>query len=167
MRPSSLELLEILDEAFTTRIVPALEDPYVKARATVMSQIIGHLYQRFTLEGSVLWQDNAELADLLREVVPVAGAVDVPAALTAAEAVLKPGEYPSVALLDERNTLLKACLVEVLEQLDQPVPGRPPEAVAYADGLITAYLRRQLDRERDLCTIPALGASATRDLPLV
>jgi len=166
MRPTTQELLEVIDEALTRTIVPTLQDPYAKARSAVMVQIIGHLHRRTSLEGAVLWADNAELAELLGQLRDVAGDVDLDAALRSAAEAVPECEYPSVDLLGRRNAMLRAALVQVIDQID--CPGHPLEDVAAADPLIKAYLRRQLDRELELCTVLPLGDSdGSRDLPLV
>jgi hypothetical protein len=158
MRPNALELLEVLDENFTTQVQPALTDPYLVARSAVMSQIIGHVYQRVAHEGPLLWDDNAELAELLEH---LAGTPLVRREQLAAVAPLDPSRYPSTEELTRRNCALKSLLVDAINALD----AQENEVRATVEPVINAYLRRQLDREVLLTSAPANGAH--RELPKV
>lgn len=162
MRPTTSELLEVMHQVFTSRITPLLEDDHAKARAAVMAQIIAHLHTRTRLEGRVLWADNADLTALLEELAPSVPTVDAADALARARAAVPDGEYPSVELLQARNDILSGALVDLMTALDT----LPEETRQAADARINTYLRRRLDRELELCALPALGGSA-EDLPLV
>lgn len=164
MRPSTLELLEKLDDAFRKQMVPSLDNDHAKARAAILVQLIGHLHQRVRIEGECLWVEYIELRELLAECAPVFPALDVGDAMAAACAVISADQYPSIPLLAERNEILRSCLVDVIASLDQ----LPAEARTVWEARVFAYLRAQLDRDLLLSTSPALGdAAGSAELPLV
>ena len=164
MRPTTLELLEKLDDAFRKQIVPLLEDDHARARAGILTQLIGHLHQRVRIEGECLWQEYAELRDVLASIAADLPALDIAGALDAAARVLQRDQYPSVPLLAQRNEILRACMVRVIESLDEL-----PETIrAVAEQRVFGYLRAQLDRDLLLSSAPPLGdAGDSAELPLV
>lgn len=164
MRPTALELLEKLDDAFRKQVVPLLQDEHAQARAGILTQLIAHLHQRVRLEGECLWQEYAELRQLLGSLAPDLAMLDLPGALNAAAAVIGPEQYPAVPLLAERNEILRAALVRVIDCLDDlPADGR-----GAAEQRVLAYLRAQLDRDLLLSSTPPLGdAGDGAELPLV
>lgn len=163
MLPESTELIESLDQVLGERIAPLIDDDHAQARIVVMRQILGHLYQRAQLEGQYLWDEYEELVDLLSGLRNQVVSVDIPAALDAAQAVIAPGQYPSIAAMDARNRILKECLVLIIERLDD----LPHAESARAESEVNAYLRHQLDREDELCRAPVFGSDEKRDLSLV
>jgi hypothetical protein len=163
MLPESTELIESLDQVLGERIAPLIDDDHAQARIVVMRQILGHLYQRLQLEGQYLWDEYEELASLLSGLRNQFASVDIAAALAAAQEMIAPGQYPSISAMDARNRVLKECLVRVIEHLDE-LPGAES---ARAEAEVNAYLRRQLDREDELCRAPVFGSDEKRDLSLV
>jgi hypothetical protein len=164
MRPSTLELLEKLDDAFRKQMVPLLDDDHAKARAAILVQLIGHLHQRVRIEGECLWDEYAELRELLADCAPVFPAIEISAAIESAAALISADQYPSMPVLAERNEILRSCLVDVIASLDQ----LPAETRTVWEARIFGYLRAQLDRDLLLSTSPALGdAAGSAELPLV
>lgn len=163
MLPESTELIETLDQVLGERIAPLIDDDHAQARIVVMRQIFGHLYQRVRLEGQYLWDEYGELVSLLSGLRDQFASVDIPAALAAAQEAIAPGQYPSITAMDARNRVLKECLVLVIEHLDD----LPSAESARAEAEVNAYLRRQLDREDELCRAPVFGSDEKRDLSLV
>lgn len=154
MRPTARELITYLDESFNDRILPELTDPLVRNRANVLNQIIGALYQRWSLEGQMLVDDNTDLEEVLGEIAPHFPAVDVAGALARAGSLRpEPGVFPTVERLTEVNNVLRGALVAVIEAL----AGGPAEGAPDVDEPVHAYLRRQLDRELALCAAPVFG----------
>jgi hypothetical protein len=152
MRPNATELITYLDDAFNERILPLLTDPFVRNRANVLNQIIGALYQRWRFEGQMLWADNADL----RQLLSVAGSegIDVGQALQRADAAAPPPhEYPTVERLTEQNNLLKRGLEQVIAAL----PLEVDDNLRDLERALHAYLRRQLDRELQICAAPVFG----------
>jgi hypothetical protein len=149
MRPTTLELLETMDHVLETQIIPKLPDEHSKARMSVISQIVRTVHNRVRLEGLTLATDNADLATVLAELRGEGGG--------AAEAA-----YIPVEDLAERNNQLKEELAEIMRTLDD----RDDPQRTTADATIRAYLRRELDRELELCSLPTFG-STSADLPLV
>ena len=163
MLPESTELIESLDQVLGERIAPLINDDHAQARIVVMRQILGHLYQRAQFEGQYMWDEYAELVDLLSGLQDRLASVDIPAALAAAQAMIAPGQYPSIPAMDARNRVLKECLVLVIEHLDD----LPSTELASAEAEVNTYLRHQLDREDELCRAPVFGSDQKRDLSLV
>lgn len=154
MRPTAPELITYLDEAYSDRIMPALEDPFVRNRANILSQIIGALYQRWQHEGQMLWDDNAELRELLGRVQEHLPDVDVAGALAeAADVAPDPAEYPTVENLLQQNTILTGAL----EQVVAAMPERATGALTEVEQQLHAYLKRQLERELRMCSAPVFG----------
>ena len=154
MRPTALELIGYLDEAYTERIMPALTDPYVRNRANILSQIIGALHQRWTFEGPMLLADNADLRALLAGVRDALPDVDVDGPLQRADAEEPtPGEYPTIAKLTAVNNALREGLVAVIGAL----PPQVGDDLRPVEEHLHAYLRRQLDRELQICAAPVFG----------
>lgn len=164
MRPTTLELLEKLDDAFRKQIVPLLGDDHAQARAGILVQLISHLHQRVRIEGESLWQEYAELRDVLGSLDPDMPALDIAAALDAAARTIQPEQYPAVPLLAQRNEILRVCMVRVIESLDD----QPAAVRTAAEQRVFAYLRAQLDRDLLLSSTPPLGdAGDSAELPLV
>lgn len=150
MRPTTTELLEQLDHVLETQIMPRLPDEHTKARMSVASQIVRAVHNRVRMEGELLATDNAEIAALLAEL--------------GGEAPPTPGEpaYIGVETFAARNNDLRSRLIEALRGLDS-LPADRREA---ADRSVNQYLRRQLDRDLELTSLPIFGET-TADLPLV
>lgn len=150
MRPTTTEMLEILDHILETQIMPRLaDDPHAQARMNVASQVIRAVHNRVRMEGQMLATDNAEIAALLEALRGEAGGAQE-----------KP--YVAVAELAERNEALRAELVNTINGLDD----LPEDERDQAETAINAYLRRQLDRELAITALPVFGET-TADLPLV
>jgi hypothetical protein len=149
MRPNTLELLETADHVLETQIMPKLSDEHTKARMNVISQILRTVHNRVRLEGAMLATDNADLVTVLAELRGEQPGGSEPA-------------YLAVEELAQRNNRLKEQLVEAMRTLDDL---DEPQREA-ADLTVNAYLRRQLDRELELCALPTFG-STSADLPLV
>ncbi len=154
MRPTALELIGYLDSSYNNQILPDLTDPYVRNRANILNQIIGALHQRWRLEGPMLVADNADLRGLLEMAAPRLSAVDVAGILARAEE-LRPGddEFVSVDALTAINNVLRQGLVDVMGALGLHVA----DALKPLEVSIRSYLRRQLDRELEICAAPVFG----------
>jgi len=164
MRPSTLELLEKLDDAFRKQMIPLLDDDHAKARAAILVQLIGHLHQRVRIEGECLWVEYTELRDLLADCASVFPSLDVAGALQVASTVISVDQYPSVQLLVDRNEILRSCLVDVINSIDH----LPTDTRSLWEARVFLYLRAQLDRDLLLSASPALGdAAGSAELPLV
>jgi hypothetical protein len=154
MRPTAVELIAYLDEAYTERILPELSDPFVRNRANILSQIIGALYQRWTLEGPMHVADLRDLRDLLERARSITPGVDIDGALAAEAAARRlDGEYVAPDELSRRVQLLREALVAVIDTVAQDTT---PERKAFRSE-IRVYLRRQLDRELEMCAAPVFG----------
>ena len=154
MRPTALELISYLDEAYSDRIMPALTDPYVRNRANILSQIIGALHQRWTFEGPMLLADNADLRALLESARTALPDVDVDGPLERARAEEpSPDEYPTIAKLTAVNNALREGLVACIGAL----PLQVGDDLRGVEAELHAYLRRQLDRELRICAAPVFG----------
>jgi hypothetical protein len=148
MRPTATEMLEILDHILETQIVPKLPDEHTRARMNVASQVLRAVHNRVRLEGQMLATDNAELARLLSELRDTEPTTEA--------------EYVPVETLADRNDALRAELVEEIKRLDD----RPEGDRATAESSVSDYLRRQLDREIAITSLPVFGET-TAALPLV
>lgn len=154
MRPTAPELISYLDEAYSERIMPVLDDPFVRNRANILSQIIGALFQRWQYEGQMLWLDNAELRTLLTTLRPHVPDVDVDGALDRAAAITPDAAtYPAVDVLLEVNNVLKGALEAAVSALPVETGGD----VADVEQALHDYLKRQLERELQICSAPVFG----------
>lgn len=154
MRPTALELIEYLDGAYNSQILPELIDPYVRNRANILNQIIGALHQRWRLEGAMLVADNDDLRQLLSEAISAVLSLDIASVLERAEA-LKPGpyEYQTIERLTAINCELRQGLVDLISSL-----GLHTEyGLKELEERVHQYLRRQLDRELEICSAPVFG----------
>jgi hypothetical protein len=149
VRPTTTELLEILDHILETQITPRLPDEHSKARMSVASQVLRAAHNRVRLEGQMLATDNAEIVALLAQL----RGVEIPGG----EAM-----YVSVESLAERNDQLRAELVTAINGIDD-LPENQRQA---PDSAVNAYLRRQLDRELAITALPTFG-EISAELPLV
>jgi hypothetical protein len=149
VRPTTTELLEILDHILETQITPRLPDEHSKARMNVASQVLRAAHNRVRLEGHMLAADNAEIVALL-------------ARLRGVEDAGGEATYVSVESLAERNDALKAELVTAINGIDD----LPEDQRVASDAAVNAYLRRQLDRELAITALPTFG-EISAELPLV
>ena len=154
MRPTALELITYMDDTYNNQILPELVDPYVRNRANILTQIIGALHQRWRLEGPMLVADNNELRELLVDAATLLADLDLKSALERAES-MKPGpyEYQSIETLTAINNVLSLGLVDVINSFGLHVEAHLKDL----EGQVHRYLRRQLDRELEICAAPVFG----------
>ena len=142
MRPATHHVLDAVIDTFDTYLMPEIDDEYAASLALTVSQLLRSVRVRIVAEPRALWEDNADLANVLegfggRLPHPVDDAVA--AALEESAALIGPVEFPGVDLLMARADILRGALVAVIEAVpdaDDPVrvEGR-------------GYLRRQLTRQ--------------------
>lgn len=154
MRPTALELITYLDDTYNNQILPELVDPYVRNRANILTQIIGALHQRWRLEGPMLVADNNDLRELLAAAATLLPELDLTNVLERAES-MKPGayEYQTIEGLSAINDVLRQGLVDVINSFGLHVEAR----LSDLEGQVRRYLRRQLDRELEICAAPVFG----------
>jgi hypothetical protein len=154
MRPTALELITYLDDTYNNQILPELVDPYVRNRANILTQIIGALHQRWRLEGPMLVADNYDLRELLGAATTLLPDLDIESVLERAESMTPgPYEYQSVEALTAINNVLRQGLVDVINSFGLHVEAR----LSDLEGQVHRYLRRQLDRELEICAAPVFG----------
>jgi hypothetical protein len=154
VRPTALELITYLDGAYNNQILPELTDPYVRNRANILNQIIGALHQRWRLEGPMLVADNDDLRQLLSGAISAVPGVDIPGVLERSEA-LRPGphEYQTIECLTAVNNELRQGLVDLINSLGL----HAEDGLKELERRVDQYLRRQLDRELEICAAPVFG----------
>lgn len=144
MRPSAPELIAAISKVLDERVRPTIEDRWAASTLTSIRCLLTHLEARVQSEAQTLWDDNADLHELLgdlRDRIPDRDlAHDVDAAL--AREWRPVGAFATVASMHEENTTLCE-LVDRLVRTERQTPAGMTDA-------LDAYITRRLDRERPL-----------------
>ena len=140
MRPGPHHTLDAVIATFEEHIMPEVADEYLRSLGLTIGQMLRSVRVRILREPEALYEDNADLRDVLEGVLPSldeATAQGVRSALDGSE--IADGVYPSLERLMAEADQLRSALVAVIEaNPDADHPAR----VAARD-----YLRRQLERQ--------------------
>jgi hypothetical protein len=157
MRPSARELIEGVAWSLQEKVVPVTEDPWATSTLRSVRCLLEHLAQRVEVEGSLLFDDNAEARAALARVSELLVEVDDErvrgwydhVAVTLARAWRGPEEYPSVSSLTQENTTLRELVdqgIRILHEVATVSDAVRDQARAELDG----YVRRRLARDQPL-----------------
>ena len=149
LRPRSDEILASVLWSFEEFIVPELSDPYAVSVGHTITNLLRHLALRVELEPPALFAGNAELRELLADVVGYARtaglselAEDLETTLAAASLA---SDYPSVSRLTDDALALRGALDRAIRAL-QAAPSESPEYVELR-ARIREWIGRALARE--------------------
>ena len=160
MRPRADEVLNSVIWSFDTYITPELEEPFNHSLALTIGNMLRNVLERIESEGQSLFDSNRELESVLLTAKNYINKNTdasknnelkiLPARIE--EAIEKQfwteEEYPSLERVTEKETLLRASLVEVIEGL-QNAKNDLGEDEEYKElrVQIRHYLKNQLARE--------------------
>jgi hypothetical protein len=144
-------VLDAVLDTFENWVAPELSDPFVRSLAITTRALVRHVRARVVFEGPTLWDDNADLRQLLGQLAELLPPLSRQLGLALDASRLEPGAYPSVARLREEADRLRRALSDVIDRLWS----QPDQA---AHDLVRRYLSRQLMREAAWTTEVFVGA---------
>jgi hypothetical protein len=151
LRPRSDEIIASVLWSFEEFIVPELSDPYAISVGHTITNLLRHLALRVELEPPALFAGNAELRDLLADIVGYARAAGLPELVAELEntfaAAAPASDYPSVSQLSDDALALRAALDRSIRALQ----AAPSESADYARlrARIREWIGRALAREAE------------------
>jgi hypothetical protein len=152
MQPTSRILIERIAEALETTVLPVIPPDEKWASSTVRSAmtLLGHLAKRVEREGGILAADNEDARAVLNEVLPQLRDGEDAAIKDDIEAVLRDGgETPyDVPAMDALNTRYQSLFDRLLR--DQYGGSWTDDGSQPVRAAIRSYLKRRMERERDL-----------------
>ena len=151
LRPRADEILRSVLWSFEEFIVPELSDPYAISVGHTITNLLRHLALRVELEPPALFAGNAELRDLVADIVSYAHAADLAELAedleTTLAATAPATEYPSISQLTDDALALRAALDRAIRAL-QAAPSETEEYVQLR-ARIREWIGRALSREAE------------------
>jgi hypothetical protein len=152
MRPTSVELIERIAEALDQSVLPAVgDDKWAASVVRSATTLLAHLAKRIPLEAPVLLADNEDakavlsgLALRLQDHSPGDETAQELRSLGDAEPI---PVYDAPAL-DTRNRLYQTAVERLLRSAHERA--WTEDINAYVLGEIRQYLKRRMERERDI-----------------
>lgn len=158
MRPSIEEVIDSIEWSLDHYVANQLEDEFSLSVLKTVRNLLRHVQIRVNLEGGVLYEDIADLKQVLLGAAGGSEAGYLPNSLAAkviaiCESPFPISPYPSVTELADRQTALLAALDELLVALSHVSSSRAEEpAYCALRNNLRAYLARHLDRNARFIT---------------
>ena len=156
MKPTAREIIESISWALDHRVEPQVEEKWAASSLRSIRCLLQHLAVRVEHEGQMLVEDNADLRDVLGQVVGNVGGVgtwrDIHSEI---EGLLErewrpPAAYPTVASLNEENEALQTGLDHVLVRLYRHGDGLDPATADALRAELDECLIRRVGREQPM-----------------
>lgn len=165
MLPTAKQLIGSVVWSLDERVAPLIDDKWGASTLRSLRCLLMHLSTRVEVEGQLLFDDNADLTGVSREIVAALSSAtdDVAArrdqlAATNARTWRDAYAYPTVASMAAENDARREAIDRLLRVLATDNSGVDPVSRTTAVELIDAYLRRRLARDQPLFA-PAFMAS--------
>jgi hypothetical protein len=117
MKPTAKQLVEGITWSLDTKVAPVVEDTWAQSTLRSVRCLLLHLSQRVEQEGQLLFDDNADLREVLRHVDDLlpAGSDWRPVIDDVLSREWRPaGAYPTVVSMTEENDALRSVVEGLL-----------------------------------------------------